>query len=571
MYGFVLLILVLTAVQAARLDNRQAGPSVTISNDTIVGSSSLGIDSFKGISFAQPPVGNLRLRPPQPIVQNFGTIQATGSPKACPQFFTQANTGLLPQDVLSTVLYSPLVQEITNAGEDCLTLNVQRPSNTNPSSKLPVLFWIFGGGFEVGSTSTYDGGSIIRKSLSVDEPVIYVSTNYRVGGFGFLAGNELAEEHSTNLGLRDQRLALQWVAENIAAFGGDPDKVTIFGESAGSISVFDHTVINGGDNTYKGKPLFRGAIMSSGCQLPALDVRTPRAQEVFDTVVKEAGCSTTSDKLSCLRSVDYITFLNAANSVPGLFSYQSFVLSYFPRPDAGDAFYSESPDISIASGRFTKVPVIIGDQEDEGTLFALFSPNLTTNNDLASYLVYYFPENPNAEQNVRALLATYPDAPLLGQPAGSPFRTGVLNNLYPQFKRLAAVRGDFTFNLLARRAYLHAVSPSIKAWSYISSYLYGTPVAGTFHGSDLIFTFGLLGDADVNPITDAIQTYLVSFVNHLDPNVVGAKTKWPLWRENGSVPLLMDFLVAGKSQLIPDDFRQDSYEYLLGHQAEFRV
>lgn len=91
----------------------------------------------------------------------------------------------------------------------------------------------------------YDGSTIIQKSMSLNEPIIYVAVNYRLGGFGFLAGKELANEHATNLGLRDQRLGLEWVAENIAAFGGDPNKVTIWGESAGSISVFDQTVING--------------------------------------------------------------------------------------------------------------------------------------------------------------------------------------------------------------------------------------------------------------------------------------------------------------------------------------
>lgn len=157
-----------------------------------------------------------------------------------------------------------MVQAITVSGENCLTVNVQRPSGTTSSSKLPVVYWIFGGGFEFGSTQTYDATDFIQKSVSLGKDVIYVSVNYRVGGFGFLAGSALADEGSTNLGLRDQRLGLEWVADNIAAFGGDPTKVTIWVESAGSISVFDQTVINGGDNTYNGQALFRGAIMDSG-------------------------------------------------------------------------------------------------------------------------------------------------------------------------------------------------------------------------------------------------------------------------------------------------------------------
>ena len=223
-------------VFAATIGTRQTGPSVTIANGTVIGSTSGGVDSFKGIPFAQPPVGNLRLKPPQPLSTSFGTITATSTPRACPQFEFQINWSNLadfPESVLGEIVDTPLGQQLTNAGEDCLTINVQRPSTATATSKLPVLFWIFGGGFELGSTQSYDGTSFVQRSVAMGQEVIYVSVNYRVGGFGFLAGSELAKEGSTNLGLRDQRLGLEWVAENIAAFGGDPTKVTIWGESAG--------------------------------------------------------------------------------------------------------------------------------------------------------------------------------------------------------------------------------------------------------------------------------------------------------------------------------------------------
>jgi len=101
------------------------------------------------------------------------------------------------------------------------TYSVQRPAGTNSSAELPVVVWFFGGGFEFGSTQTYDGTPLITTSVLLGQPVLYVAVNYRLGGFGFLAGKELKADGSTNLGLRDQRLALQWVQENIGAFGGE--------------------------------------------------------------------------------------------------------------------------------------------------------------------------------------------------------------------------------------------------------------------------------------------------------------------------------------------------------------
>lgn len=227
-------------VAAAPVDERQAGPSVTIASGTVIGSSSLNVDSFKGIPFAQPPVGNLRLKPPQPLTQGFGTLMATGTPRACPQFIQQINTTSLPAEVVTSVLNSPLGQVVSNSGEDCLTLNVQRPSGTTANSALPVLAWIYGGGFESGSTQNNDGANFVSMSVTLGKPVLYVQMNYRLNGYGFLGGKELSAEGSTNLGLRDQRLALQWIQDNIAAFGGDPTKVTLWGESVSWLLQFIH-------------------------------------------------------------------------------------------------------------------------------------------------------------------------------------------------------------------------------------------------------------------------------------------------------------------------------------------
>ena len=562
---FALLCASLTNASPVARGSSIAGvPSVRISGGTISGSTDGSVESFKGIPYAQAPTGNLRLKPPQPFGP-LGSFNAVGISRSCPQMSPIPLPSFgIPGDVLAQIQSLPLFQTITFTGEDCLNLDVQRPANLPSNSSLPVLVWIYGGGFEFGSTQTYDGAGLIRKSIDLSAPFIYVQMNYRVAGFGFLAGKELQADGSTNLGLRDQRLALEWVQDNIASFGGDPTKVTIWGESAGAISVMDQTIINSGDNSYKSGKLFRGAIMNSGSIVPATDVASPKPQNIYDTVVTAAGCSSAADSLACLRSVSYGTFLNAVNSVPGIFSYRSVDLSYLPRPDPHDNFFPVSPEIAVSNGAFTKVPVIIGDQEDEGTLFSLVQSNITTTDQLITYLTSYFPSNPNARQLVTGLVNTYPD----NQSAGSPFRTGVLNTLYPQYKRLAAILGDVTFTL-TRRVYLNIVANQVPSWTFLGTYFYGTPILGTFHATDIIASRGLL--TSFNVPTQSIQRYYVSFVNFLDPNALGngaPLVQWPKWTERGRE--LLNFGVAN-NQIMRDDFREDSYQYLLNSPAGFRV
>jgi carboxylesterase type B len=543
----------------AQVQKRAAPTVIAPSPAATIAGKSGDVESFNGIPFAQPPVGNLRLKPPQPITSSLGKVDGTVIPKACPQFFFSLDERNFPANVLGTILNTPLFQAATNAGEDCLTINVQRPAGTTSSSKLPVLFWIFGGGFELGSTQMYDGTSLVKDSVTQGKPIIFVAVNYRVGGFGFLPGKEILKDGSANLGLLDQRLGLQWVADNIAAFGGDPTKVTIWGESAGAISVLDQMALYDGDNTYKGKSLFRAAIMNSGSVVPAEPVDGPKGQAVYDLVVKEAGCASASDTLACLRSLPYNTYLNAANSVPGILSYSTVSLSYLPRPD-GTAL-TASPDLLITAGKYAKVPYIIGDQEDEGTLFGLFTPNLTTTNDVTKYLsTIFFPRADKAA--VKGLVDTYQTT----IEDGSPFRTLLLNNVYPQFKRISAILGDITFTL-TRRIFLTTattVNPDVPSWSYLSVYDYGTPILGTFHGSDLLQVFyGVLP----NNAARSIRGHYYSFVHFLDPNVESGLEDWPQWGK-GKV---LKIFGANVNAVQADDFRGDSYEFLRGNVAQFYI
>lgn len=387
-------------------------PSVTLPGGTqVTGFVAQNVDSFTGIRFAEPPTGDLRLKAPQPLKSNPASIDATGIPTGCPQF-TTATTA--PSKMVGTHLYSLMAQAMMDPnstsgattpafGEDCLNLNVQRPTNATSTSKLPVVFWIYGGGFEFGSTQMYNATQLITTSMSQGKDIIYVAANYRVGAFGFMPGKEVLADGSANLGLLDQRLALQWVADNIASFGGDPAQVTIMGESAGSISVFNQMALFDGNITYKGAALFRAAIMDSGSTAPADPIDCPKGQEVYNTVVANAGCAQLTNTLACLRAAPYDVFLKAANSVPSILSFNSVALSYLPRPDG--VTLTQSPEVLVANGKFAQVPFIIGDQEDEGTVFALFQTNLTTTADVENYLGNIFFKDANQSQ-IQQLVAS---------------------------------------------------------------------------------------------------------------------------------------------------------------------
>ena len=240
MLSLFLILNVLTVALAAPAE--RAVPVATIASPaaTIVGLPG-DVEIFPGVPFAQPPTGNLRLKPPQPITGPLGTVLAVTNKPACPQFLSSDEpdfNGIIPTSALGLLTSTPLFQTTLYAAEDCLYLNIHRPAGTTAKDKLPVLFWIFGGGFELGWNTMYDGSPWVKSSIEQGKPIIFVSVAYRVGGFGWLPGKEIMEDGSANLGLQDQRLGMQWVADNIAAFGGDPDKVTLWGESAGQSLFF---------------------------------------------------------------------------------------------------------------------------------------------------------------------------------------------------------------------------------------------------------------------------------------------------------------------------------------------
>ncbi|KAK7414983.1 hypothetical protein QQX98_006216 [Neonectria punicea] len=537
------------------LEERAAGTAtVILPSATILGNVKNKVESFGGIPYAEPPEGQLRLRPPKRLERSLGVFDGTGPAGACPQMVSSTESTNILFDLLGTIANLPFVQEATGQSEDCLTITVARPEGTKAGAKLPVLYWIFGGGFQLGWSSMYDGTSLVQYGVDINQPFIFVAVNYRVAGFGFMPGKEIQEDGAGNIGLLDQRMGLEWVADNIATFGGDPTKVTIWGESAGAISVFDQLALFDGDHTYKGKPLFRGAIMNSGGVVPSDSLDSKKGQAVYDQVVKTAGCTGT-DSLSCLRELDYSDFLNAVTSVPGILSYSSLALSYLPRPDGRTL--TASPDSLALNGKYAAVPMIIGNQEDEGALFSLFQANLTSNDKLADYLQkFYF--NSATKVQLKELIGTYGDG-LSAITEGSPFRSGIFNEIFPGFKKRAALLGDLVFTL-SRRLFLQVatgVNGDVPSWAYMGSYNQGTPILGTFHGSDLIQVFYGIKD---NYAARSIRSYYLNFVTSLDPNI-GASGKYPNWPQWKNGHKLMQFF-ADKATIINDDFRTDSYDWI---------
>ncbi|ODQ77558.1 hypothetical protein BABINDRAFT_163554, partial [Babjeviella inositovora NRRL Y-12698] len=505
------------------------GPQITLPDgDIITGNYELlnNLESYLGIPFAAPPVGPLRFKPPQPYTGSLNGFQALAYGPSCPQANPVTGElgifGSLPQDALNLVMQTPLFNASIPQSEDCLTLNVYRKRGLSSTAKLPVMFWIFGGGFELGGSNTYLPQQLMAQGTLQGQDFIYVSINYRLAAFGFLGGKEIKAEGSGNAGLLDQRLGLQWVADNIAAFGGDPSKVTIFGESAGSVSVAHQMIGNGGDNTYKGKPLFRAAIMQSGSLLVAGDIDAEFPQLIFDSVANAAGCGTASDKLACLRGLSYADMQAASNSVPGMLSYEAFQLSYSPRPDGGFIPYNLMQ--MVADGKYARIPYIIGDQNDEGTIFSLASLNVTTEAELSTFILNLFPGMSSSQ--LAEILTLYPQ----DVTQGSPFNTGTLNALTPQYKRISALLGDFKFQ--APRRFLLNHTSDVTRYTFNSQQLQGLPIVGTFHANDIIWQYFVTGSGSL-----IYRNAFIAFANTLNPNSGGlfTLTNWPQYQNTNAL------------------------------------
>ncbi|KAH9918278.1 sterol esterase [Fomitopsis serialis] len=506
-----------------------SAPIVTLSYGQFQGVVNGTATSFLGIPYAQPPLGPLRFAPPHTPQSVAGVQQATSYGAACPQ---QASH-------VANVLPFPINERApSNVSEDCLFVNVVKPTSISTDEKLPVIFWIYGGGFETGDTSLSDGTPLVERSLVLNEPVIFVSANYRMNAFGFLASEEVKSARSTNIGLRDQRFAIEWVNQHIAEFGGDPTKVIIWGESAGALSVGLHLVMFNGNTD----GLFRGAFMESGSPYALRDVSA--GQQYYDQLVEYTGCSGESDTLDCLRYVSFDSLMDAIKMTPNIYNYTSLNLAWQPRLD--DDIFVRNPEHSIEMGLWAQVPTVSGDCDDEGTVFSLGSTNITTDSEFVEYVQRNYIPVASASQ-IAAVAEAYPADPA----QGSPFGTGDANNLTSQYKRLAAFQGDWEFQA-PRRLFQRTVSSQHDTWGFLYKRDKSTPYLGSYHSTDLVEFF------DVSDYIGADA--LINFAYYLNPNAPTnlpanvsylSGIQWPKW-EAGS-PQLLTFIEPAPSLSLTED------------------
>ncbi|KAK4948835.1 hypothetical protein LTR10_012208 [Elasticomyces elasticus] len=401
----------------------QTPPSVSLRNGTYAGvySPEYDQDFFLGLPFAQPPVGDLRFSNPVPLNSSFETVQqATRYSPAC-------------------VGYGPS-QVGYNVSEDCLYLNVIRPSGHHDQPRrggLPVAVWIFGGGFVQGSgvDTRYNQSFIVQNSVNMGQPIISVTLDYRLSAWGLLQGEEVLASGDSNFGLRDQRLALHWIKENIASFGGDPEKVTIWGQSAGAGSVGLHITAYNGRND----GLYRGGIMESGNPIYfGNQNRSAFYNSAYQNLTAAAGCDTAADSLACLRMIPFAKLNSIVNTT-------ALSAIWSPQID-GDIIARHSSE-QLADGAFVKVPIIEGANSDEGTSFA--PPSVNTTAEFTSDIKATSPMM--NDSFAEAILAAYPNDPSVAVLAnlGPTFRAGPREG--PQYRRAATYYGDQNF-IANRRA-----------------------------------------------------------------------------------------------------------------------
>lgn len=540
-YLWTLACLSLIGIASAQADN------ITIKTDKGKVQGKLSSDgqvrAFLGIPYAAPPVGPLRWKPPQPSQKWPGVRDAATFGSHC-----------LQQSPFEDMRFRD-----PGESEDCLTLNIWTPAK-DKHANLPVMVWIYGGGFVAGTTSEprQDGEHLAHKG------VVVVSMNYRLGILGFLAVPSLAAEspqHAAgNYGLMDQTIALQWVRNNIRAFGGNPANVTIFGESAGSQSV----------SAQMASPLARGlfehAIGESGAEFDSdrVMLKPLSLRETQDSAFLKVALGT--DDLSALRALPAATLIEGARKkVPG-------VIARFG-PDVDGWFLPESVAQIFKEGRQAHIPLLAGWNRDEPSALAVYTRPIPAQ------------PTPAAPAPSNTAAPTPANLPLV-PPTVASFRAIAEKNfgsradqfleVYPDTTDAEALRSAIDFNgdtfiAFATWQWLEAQATTGNAPVYRYHFERPAPEdkyhpagSGAFHSDDIEYVFGTL-DSRVGAVwppedyklSDLIETWWTNFARTGDPNSPGTPP-WPQYKAADGWPVMH---IDANSTAGPDTTR-DRYRFL---------
>ena len=472
---FYILLLTLISLNSYAQNNATVGLQIKTANGTLEGvTETSGICSYKGIPFAQPPVGNLRWVAPQAPKNWQGVRKAD-------HFGPQA---------MQRAIYSDMIFRSDGKSEDCLYLNVWTPAKS-PKERLPVLVYFYGGGFIAGdgSEGRYDGEAMAKKGI------VAITVNYRLGIFGFFAHPELTKEspdHSSgNYGLMDQNAALVWVQKNIAAFGGDPKKVTIAGESAGSMSVCAQVV------SPLSKGLFAGAIGESGALLGNL---SPVSLPVSEQVGVKFAATVGANSLADLRALpaDKLLELTAATRFPVAID------GYFLPKAPADIFNA---------GRQMKVPLLAGWNSAEGDYKAI------TGKEAPTIEAYKAAVQKLYGDKAERILSEYPATT---QEEVKQAATDLASDRF-----IAYSTWKFTD--------LHSKTSGKPVYRYYYTRKRGDQVkaSGAVHSAEIEYALGNLRynkaynwTADDFKVSETMQTYFLNFIKTGNPNGNGL----PVWK-----------------------------------------
>jgi para-nitrobenzyl esterase len=462
-----------------------------------------GVRTWLGVPYAQPPTGALRWRPPQPLHWQ-GVWNADRTMPECPQVLRAHDINHYYGEEASS--------------EDCLYLNVWAAPHSRASSKLPVIVYLYGGGFTIGSggTPTYGGEVLAQRGL------VFVNFNYRVGILGFLAHPELTREqggHSGNYGLLDQALALRWVHDNIARFGGDPSRILVIGQSAGAGSVAYQLF------SPLSRGLFSRAMMSSGCNWTSQTPTLPegeRTGEQIQTYLHAAN-------LEALRNVPADRLVAA--QLEGQIGVK-VTTGVRAGPVIDGYFMLQSPREALEAGAGSDVPIIASFNKDESLSPLMNAASVEEYQDIARQMY---------GQDAPAFLALYPvqNAADIRQVGGQVAREGGLESS-------ARTCAQFQARFHHSKTYIdlfskhHAFAPGV----HIADYDVAT--TGAYHTGDIPFWFGTLDDFNLQrrtrvwgardyELSGLMMDALVAFAATGDPS--SRRVRWPAWSPDAEVML----------------------------------